>query len=1097
MLRTLSSFLVALLVLGSGVLRADDPPTGSTTAEILSLSPGASLEREVQGGERLVFEFSLSTGTFLYLEVIQRRVSLKPSLLSPGGEVLIQGADTVPQLLALIADREGTYRLELETPQGQRASSRFMLKVRELRPAAAGDEDRVRGAKALAEALRLWRLGEDSEEAREREEARSRAEISITESLTAWRAAGDVRSELEALLNRAAAQSGRGEIKTALPVLEDIVARARAGGFAEIEARALSTLGGAQGRLGNHEQAVQLLNAALEIWNRIGSAYEQASVLQMLGLAYQRKQDYEAELKTFSEALRLSEISGDAAQRARALSGLGASHYYLGHPSEAREIWEKALALCQEAGETKTRLLVENNLAVLYQNQGQFQKALNLYRHLIEGVALKNSGLLRMNIGNLYADLGNPQEALESYKLELEGYRAAGDLGGQVDALVNIGRSLQELGDPKAALAEYEKAQKLLPEVSWTVLYSIALAKIELGAPAEALPVLQKALETAVAKKDRTSESVTLISLGWAFAKLGNASHAATNLQNGIEIGEEIGYQSAVSLGLLRRALLWRDQGRLGEALADVRKALAGVESVRRNIAVDQYRVGFLASKRTYYDLEIELLMKLDQTEPGKYRAEALAASEKAHGRGLLDLLAEGRIDVKEALAPDLQRREEDLAYRVSAAQIELRAGTANPERVRKLQEDLRDLSRQREQLDADIRSRNRRYAGIRYPVPLDLAQIQSLLPDDETALLEYALGETRSTLFVVTRKEISTYELPAAAVIAERVKRLRTALERESLLSRREYLDMGYQLYRDLLQPAAGALAGKSNLLIVPDRALYYVPFEALLTEPAGEGFYKDLPYLLRQHSIAYVPSASVLASLREPRQEPVPAERKQVAAFAPFATAESGTAIAGGIRKAASGPGLSPWSFEPLPASRLEISKITDLYPGESLSFIGSAANEDAVMRNPAVLGARRLHFATHAEIDEQFPERSALVLAERAGEAGFLDVPEIFNLKLSADLAVLSACQTGLGKEVTGEGLMGLSRAFFYAGVPSLVVSLWNVVDGPTPDLMLDFYRGLDELGNKARALQAAKLAMISRGKYAHPSYWAPFILLGEPQ
>ncbi len=151
----------------------------------------------------------------------------------------------------------------------------------------------------------------------------------------------------------------------------------------------------------------------------------------------------------------------------------------------------------------------------------------------------------------------------------------------------------------------------------------------------------------------------------------------------------------------------------------------------------------------------------------------------------------------------------------------------------------------------------------------------------------------------------------------------------------------------------------------------------------------------------------------------------------------------------------------------------------------------------RDKGVAGARRLHFATHAQIDERHPEDSALVLAEHPGEDGLLQAREIFNLKLSADLAVLSACQTALGKEVTGEGLIGLSRAFFYAGVPSLVVSLWNVVDSPTPELMLDFYRNLDRPQDKAAALQTAKLAMIGRGAYAHPSYWAPFILLGEPR
>jgi CHAT domain-containing protein len=168
--------------------------------------------------------------------------------------------------------------------------------------------------------------------------------------------------------------------------------------------------------------------------------------------------------------------------------------------------------------------------------------------------------------------------------------------------------------------------------------------------------------------------------------------------------------------------------------------------------------------------------------------------------------------------------------------------------------------------------------------------------------------------------------------------------------------------------------------------------------------------------------------------------------------------------------------------------------------MELFGAEATEESVKRNPAVASARRLHFATHAQLDERYPEFSSLILARspNSQEDGYLRVQEIFNLKLNADLVVLSACETALGKEVTGEGLIGLTRAFFYAGAPSLVVSLWNVIDAPTPDLMLDFYRQMDSLHDKSRALQNAKLDLISKGpRYAHPSFWAPFVLIGEPK
>lgn len=1079
LLRWLPSFLVALLV------------AGPAAAETLSLKPGESLEREIRGGETLSFDLPLSAGTFLGLEIAQRDVSLSPRLLDPAGRLVAAGGGSGTEILALITDREGTYQLRLAAPESRKYSKRFAIRLLDLRPAGAGDADRVRGARTLAAARDLLTRGG--------REAQAKAEALITGSIEAWRTAGDARGEIEALLEGEGLRRDRGDLPGALVWQDRALELARASGYAEDEARALAGKGAYQMKLGRHDEAIDAFRKSWDLLRRTGGAYEQASALQRLGRAYDRKKDYEEAGKTFAAALEFAEASGDLPQQARALSGLGASRYNLGHPDEAREIWNRAVALTRQGGDDATEALAEMNLAVLHHNQGQFQQALELYTNLARRASPQDPGLLHSNIGNLYMELGDPRQALENYERARAAYHASGDVENEVNALVNVGRARQQMGDLGAALADFETARRMpLPQAPWGVFNSLGQVQVDLGKPQEALPSLQKALEIAETTGDRSRKVATLLVLSSAYTRLGQAGAAAASLQQAIDLGSEIGYQSAVSLALLRRALLWEGKGRLEDALADVQKAVEGLESTRRTIPGDQLRIGFFASKRIYYDLEIDLLMRLDRLHPGTYRGRALEASERARARGLLDLLAEGRIDLSPGLDSDLRRQEEDLAFKVSQVQRELRAGRATPERIRELQARLGQLDQERAGLDLTLRARNRRYADIRYPVPLKLDQIQALLSDDGTALLEYALGARSSTLFVVTRKGLEAYELPGADVIRQRVERLRNALEKNSLLTRQEYFDQGFQLYRDLLLPASEALAGKTSLLIAADGVLNYVPFEALLTEPAGGRPFQDLPYLLRRFSVAYVPSASVLASLREPRQEPAPAGRKEVVAFAPFAAAGGQMMTQAPPRGtgAAPSPETARWSFAPLPASRQEVGRIAGLYPSASLSFIGSAANEDAVTHDPAVSGARRLHFATHASIDEHFPERSALVMAERPGEDGLLDVPEIFNLKLSADLAVLSACQTGLGKEVTGEGLVGLSRAFFYAGVPSLVVSLWNVVDGPTPDLMGDFYQALDHLGDKAKALQAAKLSMISRAAYAHPSYWAPFILLGEP-
>jgi tetratricopeptide (TPR) repeat protein len=831
---------------------AGPPPAGTfeATAEALTPKPGLSLAREIQGGETKTFDLRLAAGSFLGLEISPRDLSLASSVLDPGGRRVAGAEGSDPQILAVRAEREGTYRLALAA-HGTKVSEIFGLTVLDVRPAQPGDEAREAGAALLAEARQLAAAKAGG--------AHDRAAAAADRSLAAWRQANDARGEVEALIARAAIDSGAGDVAAALSGYARALERAERGDLAKEQARVLGQMGDCDVKLGRYREAVELYRRSLEIWEWTGGPYQRANILQDLGICYLDMPDYEAALRTFQEARSAADAAADLAQRGLILSGLGAAQYYLYQLEQARDTWEQALRLSRQAGDPANEVTVEQDLAVLYLNKGALQKALDLFLRLAPNASPQGIGLVRYNSGLAYLELGDPDRAQESFELSRAAAHAVGDTAGEVKARIGIGRARQRKGDPRSALAEYEKARSLLPAERWDVLHSIGLALIDLNRSEEALTPLRKALELARASRDRSQESVTLLALGLADSALHRPDDAKESLDRAVAAGKEIGYQAVIAPALLRRALLARDQGRLEAAQGDVEEALTVVESTRRSIAGDQLRVGFAATKRTYYDLDIDLLMALGALHPGeeRYRAAALEASERAKARGLLDLLAEGRIDLSQGLAPDLRRRDADLSSQLSLAQRRL-ASAAKPEEARA---EIRRLDEQREQLDLEIRARNQRYAEVRYPVPLTLEQIQARLLDDRTALLEYSLGAKRSTLFVITRQQIQTCELPPAGEIAARVRRLRAALEHESLLTQRDYPEVAFQLYRDLLEPAAGALEGHPDLLIVPDGALYYVPFEALLTEPAKGRSYRDLPYLLRLHSIAYVPSASVLA--------------------------------------------------------------------------------------------------------------------------------------------------------------------------------------------------------------------------------------------
>jgi CHAT domain-containing protein len=427
------------------------------------------------------------------------------------------------------------------------------------------------------------------------------------------------------------------------------------------------------------------------------------------------------------------------------------------------------------------------------------------------------------------------------------------------------------------------------------------------------------------------------------------------------------------------------------------------------------------------------------------------------------------------------------------------------------------------------------------------LEAVRGLL-DNQTALLEYALSKEGSFLFVVTREGVHSFRLPPAGEINQLVQDVRAVIGQRPgprLAQYREfttYVKVARQLYEMLIAPASEVLTNKRHLLIAPDGGLYYLPFEALLTEEVKlrGADYRGLAYVLKQWEISYAPSASVLASLRQrrPRAEPQTATAKTFLGFGdpvyelgpetsdfkpktqdprpktqdPRPKTQERRTKSNRPQTTDHGPRTSSvvetlrsvfeesgqWQLQPLKDSGREVTGIAGLYkPNDFSIHLRSAAREENVKSNEHLSAARRVHFATHGMISEQQPQYSSLVLTldEDPNEDGLLQVHEIFNLKLSADLVVLSACRTGLGKEVRGEGMIGLTRAFLYAGASSVVVSLWSVVDRSTAGLMMDFYERLDRVSDKAAALQQAKLKMMQTRRYAHPYYWAPFVLVGE--
>jgi CHAT domain-containing protein/Tfp pilus assembly protein PilF len=1061
---------------------------------VAPLAAGRPVERILAPGERHADPLELPAGRYLRVTV-KSTADLVVTLADPAGREIARAGPTSrtgEMVLSAVTATGGAHRLEIAAPAGAGATP-YRIVVDELRPAVPADSSRVAAQRMLGAAV-AGPPGEGTA-------------AQLEEVAALYRAIGDRRGEVAALNALVEERYRLRDLPAVRRLSEQAAELARQAGDAWGEGMARNNLAVAL-RSDDVPAALAAYQAALACWEVAGDVAEQASTLYNVGWLYlDTFRDFDRAAEAFERSVALHRDGGSPNDAGWPLNGLGLIAGARGRYDEALRYFDLALGESRRGGIRGLEISILRNQAVVYRSRGELQEALERFLAAVatgQGRIQTQASLLH-DLASLYVELGDLDQALATYRRALdlvppEQSRAS------LYALINLGLVHQLQGDVGAAVAQYERALALSrqtrdPGAEALALHNLGKARIAQGRPQEALAFLEDALARRETRKELPEMAKTLAELGSAHQALGQPAQAAVALGRAVALARRLESPSLTAECLFRQAQLARSTGggALEAARAPLEEALGLLDSVRRRVEGDDLRTSFFATKHQYYETYIDLLMQLAETAPERgYREAALAASERARARGLLDLLAEGRVDLRQGIDPDLARREAELDQDLARTQERLEREKASeaPDggRVEALHGELLAIERRRQALQGEIRERNPRYAQVRYPESLGAAAVRELL-DDRTALLEYALGTDRSYLFVLTREGLTSYRLPPRAELEQAVGALLEAVRRPGRVQLGKYIPLGVSLYQALVAPAGALLAAKPNLLIVPDGVLHLLPFELLLTRAAGSLPAGRLPYVLRDHAVAYVPSASVLAQVRALRRSGTAGHSRRLLAFGdPWyrPAAAPVAAEARGTTRSTAGPVLPR-----LPESAHEVSAIARLYPPSEVAlYLDREATEENVKANPLVEGAERLHFATHGLLNENLPQLSGLALAQTGGaEDGVLRMAEIFNLKLTADLVVLSACETGLGKQVSGEGLVGLARAFFYAGARSLVVSLWQVPEVSTPDLMTELYRRLDHEGS-AQALRRAKLRLIEGERFAHPFYWAPFVLLGDP-
>ncbi|HAX74609.1 MAG TPA: hypothetical protein DCY88_01935, partial [Cyanobacteria bacterium UBA11372] len=642
-------------------------------------------------------------------------------------------------------------------------------------------------------------------------------------------------------------------------------------------------------------------------------------------------------------------------------------------------------------------------------------------------------------------------------------------------------------------------------------------------------------------------EATTLNNIGAVYNSLGEKQKALDYLNQALPLLRAVGDRGGEANILYNFAYLKRSQGNLTEALTDIEAAIKIVEDLRTKIGSQELRQSYFATVQNYYKFYIDLLMQLHQQNPSKgYDGQALHISDRARARSLLELLTEATVNIRSGADPKLLEQERNLQQQLNAFEhrrYQLQSGQFNEQELNEIKQKIDNVLAQLKQLEAQIRTTSPRYAAIKYPEPLNLQQIQQQVLDDDTLLLQYSLGEERSYLWAVTKNSITSYLLPKQSEIEAAVQTFRESVTKDSGAT----LDTGLSLSQILLAPVANLLSNK-RLLIVGDGALQYVPFAALpipTSPPApllqgeggktptsllqGEGV-SSPPFprreggsggiglipLLVQNEIVTLPSISTVAIQRRQLQNRSPVA-KTVAIIAdpifnlkddrmtgnppaPTRNTLSDLSLNRATRNLGLGEGGGGKIFDRLAFTRDEANKIIALVPEAQRfqAFDFNASRQTAT--NPDLAQYQIIHFATHGLVDPIDPELSGVVLSlyDQKGnpEDGFLRLHDIFNLNLPAELVVLSACETGLGENVKGEGLVGLTRGFMYAGARRVVVSLWSVNDAATSELMAKFYQKMLQEGqNPVKALREAQLEMWNSQNRRSPHYWAAFTVQGD--
>jgi CHAT domain-containing protein/Tfp pilus assembly protein PilF len=868
-------------------------------------------------------------------------------------------------------------------------------------------------------------------------------------------------SELQRLNAAALDYYAKGDLQNALNSLTRQLEVCRQLKDRDCEGGALGDIAYLNDEMGRYNTALQYYQQCLAIKRDLGDQPTVAVTLNNIGLVYRSLGQFDKALAAYDQALQIWQTLNDASGKGTTLNNIGTTYLALSAYERALDMFQQSLVYIRQLNERANESRTMSNIGLVRQNQGQYSEALRDFEQALaiarEVKSSEQQATLLGNIGALYQAIGDYPKALDYLNQCLQITQSFSNPASQAVALNNLAVIYDNQGDYARAIEYYRKSLDIvrqqgdMPHVA-TMLGNLGLSYENLGKHEQADSIIRESLNLARQIGDVRTQATALNNLGMLHYNQQQYAQALEIYQQALPLMKQVDDPLAESKVIKNIGQSYEGSGELDQALGAYRQSIAIQEDVRASAGVEELKTSLAGQSASVYEKATLLLMRMNRPQ------EAFDMAERARARTFLDQLGNTRIDVRKGADTQLVQQEQDLRLELQtlqrslAQQHALPQNAQNAEVLRSLGAQIHSRQQDYETLLTRIKLSNPEYASLVSVSPLTLTQIQQRL-DADTTLLDYYVTLSATLAFVITHDSFTAYTLTVSpADLSAVVNQFRRFddLSSPSPATLRK-------LYDWLIAPLKGQLHTRV-LGIVPHGILHYLPFAALPLPAAGR-------FLMDDYTLFQLPSASILPFVQNKHKD----------------TGNSALALAMS----------APPGFEALQYAAGEAREVAALFGAQPL--LDQAATETAFDAQAGQ--ARLVHVAAHGELNQANSLFSRIMLAPDQTNDGALEVHEVYGLTLQrTDLVVLSACDTQLGKQSLGDDIVGLNRAFIYAGAPTVVASLWSVNDEATGLLMASFYRHLKAGMGKAEALRAAQAD--TRVKYPNPFYWAAFVLTGDP-